>query len=306
METMEHSSPIVRIFINPGSGLLRSGWRIAIFVLILSVFAAATVFAARTLVPGSELAMNIALAVALLAASAAASVLLDRRPFHDFGIAVRRRFFLEWGQGLLLAGVMMTFIVIVFMLTGSIEFQRLQITTGEIAGRAVNGLVLFTIAAFNEELMFRGYAFQTLARGTGRIVAVVVVSVFFGAVHLANPGISVFSFLNIVLAGIFLSLAYFRTETLWFCTALHIGWNYFQGTVYSLPVSGLNLHGITIFHSSLTGPAWLTGGPFGPEGGFCATVILLAGTAVVAFAPWLRNGNRPAAPSGPETGEAAA
>jgi hypothetical protein len=147
--------------------------------------------------------------------------------------------------------------------------------------------------------MFRGYIFQTLVEGTNRIIAIAIFSVFFGLVHLGNPNISVFSVFNIILAGIFLSLAYLRTGTLWLCTALHLGWNFFQGSVYSLPVSGLVKSNISISHVALTGPEWLTGGAFGPEGGFVTTVVLIIGSIVVWKAPWIKNENPAVTVEGP-------
>jgi membrane protease YdiL (CAAX protease family) len=293
---MDDRTLAARIFITHGTTILRSGWRIGIFFAVLIFFGLLAELLVHQFLPGSITGENIGLCIALILASVITTSFLDHRPFYAFGIAIRRRFFIELGQGMLVSGVMMTFIVIVFMLTGSIEIDSLGISGRETVWFLLRGLAYFTIAGFLEELLFRGYIFQTFARGTSRMVAIAVVSVLFGAIHLRNPSISVFSFLNIILAGIFLSLAYFKTETLWFCTALHIGWNYFQGCIYSMPVSGLTPPGLSIFHATLTGPAWLTGGSFGPEGGVCSTVILLAGTAFIWYSPWIRNENPPAEP----------
>ncbi len=260
---MELRSRIQWILFNPTNHNFRSGWRICIFIIVMSCLTAGAFFTANYFFPDSTIVISVFLDAALICSSIFMVTVIDKRPFYSFGIAVRRRFFIEWGQGLLIAGVMMTFIVFSFLLTGTIVITGEGFSSAEIASHLLKGFFLFALAGFWEELMFRGYIFQTLVEGTNRLIAILVFSVFFGLAHLGNPHISVFSTFNIILAGIFLSLAYFRTGTLWFCTALHLGWNFFQGSVYSLPVSGMVTSDITVSYVTLTGPEWLTGGVFG-------------------------------------------
>lgn len=290
---MEFRSRIIWILLNPTTRGIRSGWRIGIFCILLSCFSALAFFGSNLLFPEMILLRSILIGVAFLGSSIFMVTVVERRPFYSFGIMIRRRFFLEWGEGLLFAGVMMTFIVLIFLISGSMVIETRDRVTGELGKHLLNGLRFFALAAFFEELVFRGYILQTLAEGTNRIVAVTLFSILFGLAHLANPYISFFSTFNIILAGIFLSLAYFRTGTLWFCTALHLGWNFFQGSVYSLPVSGLTPPEIAISRVVLTGPEWLTGGAFGPEGGAAATVVLIAGSIIIWRAPWIKNENIP-------------
>ncbi len=292
---MELQSRIQWILFNPATHILRAGWRIGIFCVITACFSGAAFFGANLFFPESEIVMSALMCAALIGSSIFMVTVIERRPFYSFGIAVRRRFFLEWGQGLLISGVMMTFIILSFLVLGAMVITGEGFTYGEIVRHLLNGLAFFAGAGFFEELLFRGYIFQTLAKGTNRVVAILVFSISFGLVHLGNPHISVFSTLNIVLAGIFLSLAYFRTGTLWFCTALHIGWNFFQGSVYSLPVSGLVTPDIALSRVVLTGPEWLAGGAFGPEGGVAATVVLIVASFVIWRVPWIKNENPPPA-----------
>ena len=279
------------IFVTPATQMLRSGWRIGIFCVVTACFSGLAFLGANFIIPTSEILVAVFLCIGLVGASVVMVTVIDRRPFYSFGIAVRRRFLVEWGQGILIAGVMMTFIILAFFLTDSLTVENRDSTWLEIGRHLLNGLLLFTFAAFFEELLFRGYLFQTLVEGTNRTIAIAIFSLFFGLVHLGNPNISVFSVFNIILAGIFLSLAFLRTGTLWLCTALHLGWNFFQGSVYSLPVSGIVKSDISISRIVLTGPEWFTGGAFGPEGGFAATVVLIIGSIVIWKAPWIKNEN---------------
>jgi hypothetical protein len=138
-----------------------------------------------------------------------------------------------------------------------------------------------------EELMYRGYAFQTLLRGAPAFVPILLLSVFFGYAHWENPSRTLFSTINTALAGVWLSIAYLRTRSLWFPTALHFTWNWVMGAVFGIPVSGLQLprHPLLV---STPGPDWLAGGSYGSEGGAAATVTLIIAIIVIWRARWLR------------------
>ena len=69
------------------------------------------------------------------------------------------------------------------------------------------------------------------------------------------------------------------TGTLWLAVGMHTGWNFFLGTVFGFPVSGIVER--SVFLTESDGPALLTGGDFGPEGGLLAAVVLLLGTAAL-------------------------
>ncbi|MGA9407126.1 MAG: CPBP family intramembrane glutamic endopeptidase, partial [Bacteroidota bacterium] len=148
-------------------------------------------------------------------------------------------------------------------------------------------IVIFVLGAFGEELLFRGYLFQTMVEGTGKIIAVVVFASFFGYAHASNPNITFFSLVNVALAGVWLSLAYFKTRTLWFPIALHFSWNFFQNHIFSFPVSGIQFQKFQLGVLTQSGPVWLTGGSFGPEGGALATLMLVVAGIFIYFSDWI-------------------
>ena len=78
-----------------------------------------------------------------------------------------------------------------------------------------------------------------------------------------------------------LAYSYYRTKALWFPIGLHFTWNLMQGTIFSLEVSGIESTGL--FHVLLTGPDYITGGKFGPEGGLIVTVLTLLAFVAVEF-----------------------
>jgi hypothetical protein len=139
-------------------------------------------------------------------------------------------------------------------------------------------LAMFAMAATVEELSFRGYALKWLTWSIGAPAAVVLSSILFGAGHLFNPGATFFSTLNTALAGILLAVPYVRTRSMWMQIGLHWSWNLVLATIVSLPVSGINF-GPHLFITEDSGPHWLTGGTYGPEGGAVVTIVCVAGIA---------------------------
>src|SRR5690606_35760065 len=89
------------------------------------------------------------------------------------------------------------------------------------------------------------------------------------------------AFVNIFLAGVMLALAYLRTRSLWFATALHAGWNWTMATLFAFPVSGLTMIDTPLYDAVERGTDWWTGGEFGPEAGVVGTLVLAAGIWVL-------------------------
>ncbi len=141
------------------------------------------------------------------------------------------------------------------------------------------------IAAVGEELTFRGGLFRVLVDGFGTTAALVVSAGIFGLLHALNPGATVLSSVAIVLeAGVLLGAAYAYSDNLWLPIGLHLGWNFTEGGLFGVSVSGYHGAG-GILAVSLAGPSLLTGGQFGPEASVVAVLIcLLAGLTFIVLA----------------------
>ncbi|HKX28795.1 MAG TPA: type II CAAX endopeptidase family protein [Blastocatellia bacterium] len=172
---------------------------------------------------------------------------------------------------------------------GAVNGTGIAIVAGEISA----ALLLLVLAAAFEELVYRGYPFQTLLRGAPAIVPILLLGALFGASHLRNPNRTLFSTINTVLAGVWLSLAYLKTRSLWFPTSLHFSWNWMMGACFGLPVSGLSIPRHPIFLSTSEDPVWLTGGSYGCEGGAAATAVLIAAAVWIWRAKWLKDSTEP-------------
>jgi membrane protease YdiL (CAAX protease family) len=206
---------------------------------------------------------------------------VDHRPGDRLGFPLDRRTPLELLIGLAVGAGIVTLIVGVLALAGAYRYVA---EAGSLLGwMSVAGISLaaFAIPAAAEEALFRGYMLRTLVEGAGPTAAVVVTSVLFTLVHGANPNVTLFGLLNIMIAGVLLALAVLRTGTLWLATALHLGWNWVMAGPLDLPVSGIGGYDVPGYDVAGTGPAWLTGGDFGPEGGLAGTAAALLGIALV-------------------------
>jgi hypothetical protein len=82
---------------------------------------------------------------------------------------------------------------------------------------------------------------------------------------------------------------------------LHIAWNFCEGVVFGLPVSG-DKEGASIVAIQQLGPARFTGGEFGPEAGWLGIAVSLLGVAVIAACakPRRRDRRRMRESSGPQ------
>ena len=99
---------------------------------------------------------------------------------------------------------------------------------------------VLAMGALNEELVFRGYPFQVLMKGIGPWGAMLLISSIFGFLHFNNPGATLLSTFNTILAGVLLCLSYLKTRSLWLPYGIHIGWNAGLAVLLGYPVSGLD------------------------------------------------------------------
>ncbi len=137
---------------------------------------------------------------------------------------------------------------------------------------------------FIEELLFRGILFRWIEEMAGSWAALLLTSALFGLGHFYNPNATAFSSFAIALeAGVLLGGAYMLTRNLWMAIGLHAAWNFTQGWIFDVPVSGSDQNGMV--EAQLSGPELLSGGAFGLEASLIALVLATAaGVALVVMA----------------------
>ena len=141
--------------------------------------------------------------------------------------------------------------------------------------------------AFIEEIVFRGIVFRIVEGALGTWIALILSSAIFGLLHLVNPRATLQGAVAIVFeAGVMLAAAYLLTRRLWLPIGIHAGWNFTQGGIFGVSVSGQPSGGL--LDGTLSGPEWLSGGVFGVETSIVAVVLGIAlGTTLLVMA-WRR------------------
>ena len=151
---------------------------------------------------------------------------------------------------------------------------------GDLSGLLPALLASAIFPAISEELVFRGILFRWIEEFGGSWLALLVTSALFGAAHLMNPHASSIAALGIAFeAGVMLGAAYMLTRSLWMPMGIHAAWNFAQGEIYDIPVSGTSVHGMV--DARLCCDPLLTGGGFGLEASLIAIVV------ATVFGLWL-------------------
>ena len=153
-------------------------------------------------------------------------------------------------------------------------------------GSGLEGLTVAVLrplsVAMLEELLFRGVLLRITEEVCGTAAAIIVSAGLFGLAHAANPGATPFTIFALTAeAGILLSLAYVLTRNIWLAVGMHMAWNFMEGFVFGMEVSG-SREPSSLFTTSMTGPDLLTGGSFGIEGSLVSLVVSLAASVVLA------------------------
>jgi membrane protease YdiL (CAAX protease family) len=153
-------------------------------------------------------------------------------------------------------------------------------SVGDLGAAVADMLPKIATGALIEELLFRLLLLRLLERSFGTPWALALSSLAFGLAHLGNVGAT--PTIGIMLGmeiGLLFGAAYLLTRRLWLCVAMHLAWNFAQGGVFSIAVSGQTGEGW--LRGSLTGPTWLTGGAFGAEASIVSVVLCLAAAAIL-------------------------
>ncbi len=143
---------------------------------------------------------------------------------------------------------------------------------------AVPLMIGLVFAALGEELGFRGFPLRRFSDAFGVLPAMLLLAVLFGLLHAKNPNATVFSTVNVALAAIWLSIAFFSAGGMALAWGAHFGWNAGLAILFDAPVSGYAFQ-VPVVEYTAGSHAWVDGGTFGPEGGLVATIALFAGTA---------------------------
>ncbi len=282
-------------------GRLRSGWRFGVYAAsffvaaIVLMLLGAVILAAfgvdiRTENPATFTLQQVVTIAAAMFFGWLYGKIFEDLPFRALGCALTKNWLRDLSFGLILGAVSLTIAALIAFIFGGLTFEvDRDFSTAAIITTLVTSLGVFILGAIAEEVMFRGYLLQTFARANLAWFAVGLTAVFFASAHLGNKNANAISTINTALAGIWLGAAYLKTRNLWFPFGIHLMWNWFQGAIFGVEVSGITKYTTApLLREIDSGPAWLTGETYGLEGGIACTIALIISLAIIYFLPNLK------------------
>ena len=197
---------------------------------------------------------------------------IEKRKMSELGLK-KEKMFKHYGLGILFGFATFSFIILIEVLTGALKingFNALGISALVLIPFAIG----FMIQSFEEELLFRGYLLPSIAAKNCAISSILISALAFGIVHSFNTSFSLLACLNITLIGIVFGLVYVITKNVWVVSGFHFIWNYVQGCLYGVHVSGINVKESILNSTVVEGKDILSGGGFGTEGSIITTIVI--------------------------------
>lgn len=209
----------------------------------------------------------------------------EKVPFAALGCSFRGKWLWNFAIGCVVGGAAFISAVIVALMTGGLSLAINRESSGKaIAATLGVTLLIFGVGAASEETLFRGYLLQTFVRSGLVPVGVALTSLPFALAHLNNPEVNWLALVNTLIAGVWFAAAYLKTRDLWFPFGIHLAWNWLQGPVFGISVSGISDIGpAPLLRATDSGPAWLTGAAYGIEGGVACTFALIVSLVLIYF-----------------------
>ncbi len=230
--------------------------------------------------PVSVITGETALLVPILIATALMA-LLEKRSVWSYGLRDT-----YWWRRLIVGAVagfaILSLLIGLLAVTGHIVFDGVALTRANALRFGAEWAFACLLIGMVEELLFRGYVQQTLARGIGFWPAAVLLSTVFGALHLGNSGEEAFGAVGAVLGGLVFCYSLWRASSLWWAIGAHGAWDWAESYFYGTSDSGTTSVG-HLLTSHPAGASWMSGGSVGPEGSIFVIVALVALVATVRW-----------------------
>lgn len=286
----------LKIFKNQ-FGHLRAGWRIFIYIAFTIIIYKLFDLLENSflLIQGDNLSDKALLwnrfvskFIQLLSVLIPGIVLLkwvDNRPFALLGIGFYKGALRELLLGMLMGFVLIIFSVSILWVTGVASFSFNGFSFGLLL-YFLSVLVILIISAAYEEILFRGYIFQSLIEGSNFWIALGIYSLLFGAAHLSNEGITIFSIAVTIIAGAFLGVIYYKTRALWMCIGAHFIWNWTLVPLCGIGLNEMKFLRRSIFAYNPSESFFIQGQDV--MGDIIQCILLLALTIYLWKAKWLR------------------
>lgn len=282
----------MNFFDNPTEKRLRAPFRLSFFILgmvILWIVAGFLQSTLRGAGPAWLMSSTSYIIVALLATVLVylTGKWVDMRSFSTFGFFKSRLWYTELIEGVMITtGVVMVVFGFGFLI-GAYDVSGWRpglVGPGKWIPSLTGYFIMMVCVGYYEELLFRGYLSLNLFEGLQRnptkfraaaLGSILIISAFFALVHGNNPNTTWLGILNILLAGFMLGIPYFISGSLATSIGIHFAWNFVQGPILGLPVSGI-IFPTSLIQTDSIEPFLVSGGSFGLEGGLLGTMGILS------------------------------
>ncbi len=207
--------------------------------------------------------------------------LLEKRKLSTLGFR-RKGCVLSYMKGMLLGVLLFGAAYLVCFASGSLTVGQTDFSGETLL--YVGGFFLgYLIQGMAEEALCRGYLLVSLSRRCSMALSVVLSSLFFSMLHGMNHGITLLAYVNLFLFGVFMALLFIRCENIWIVGAVHSVWNFAQGNLFGVQVSGMKAQPSLLQSKMADGWQLINGGAFGMEGGLAVTMVLAAALGILLY-----------------------
>lgn len=204
----------------------------------------------------------------------------EKRKLSTLGF-VKKGMVKQYLTGLAAGALVFSVAYLICIVTGSVKCEGLA--TDIVPLYIVGYFFGYLLQGMAEEVFCRGYLMVSLSRRYHVTLAVVASSVFFAFLHSANSGLSPLAYINLFLFGVFASLLLLDFGNIWIAGAFHSIWNFVQGNIYGVQVSGTRVSNTILSTSYTDGMEIINGGSFGMEGGLAVSIVFMAGIALLSY-----------------------
>lgn len=196
----------------------------------------------------------------------------QRRNNASLGLTHPQKF-TNYMRGMVIGLLMMLVSFLTLLVSGQIEVVNNLSNVSPLI--FIVFIIGWMVQGFEEELMCRSILMNYFAARRGVVAGIVINSLIFSLLHLANPGFGLLPFISIFLMGVVFSLLFYISDDIFLPAAAHSFWNFAQGNIFGITVSGGFAMKNTIIRTNLVGNPILTGGSFGVEGGIIVMIVEL-------------------------------
>lgn len=204
---------------------------------------------------------------------------LEKRKLFTLGFR-KKGWVIDYLKGMLLGVLLFGISYLVCFVSGSVAVEGMDLS-GKTILYVVGFFLGYLIQGMAEEALCRGYLLVSLSRRCSMVLSVVLSSLFFSMLHGMNQGVTLLAYVNLFLFGVFMALLFIRCENIWIVGAVHSVWNFAQGNLFGVQVSGMKTQPSLLHSGMAEGWELVNGGAFGMEGGLAVTLVLAAGLGIL-------------------------